>query len=63
VELFHLVVRQSMLFVAQAVLNRTIISDVSFIEQFVATASLADLCVHLCTVEVEWVAWGLPGRL
>jgi len=52
-----------MLFVAQAVLNRTIISDVSFIEQFVATASLADLCVHLCTVEVEWVAWGLPGRL
>ena len=52
-----------MLFEVRVVLNRTIISNASFIELFAVIASPADLSVHSCTVGAGWVAWDLPSRL
>jgi hypothetical protein len=52
-----------MLFEVRVVLNRTIISNVSFIELFAVAASPADLSVHSCTVRAGWVASDLPSRL
>jgi hypothetical protein len=52
-----------MLFEVRVVLNRTIISNASFIELFAVVASPADLSVHSCTVRAGWVASDLPSRL
>ena len=52
-----------MLYEVRVVLNRTIISNASFIELFAVAASPADLSGHSCTVGAGWVAWDLPSRL